>query len=122
MIIVGGMNINPILILVVLLLGAVLVTGLSFLVSAFARDFMSVLAWSVPFLVVMMVPALGVLLPGAITGWVKVVPSYYIVDTIHRVANYGLGWGDVWNSLLILLGYTLVIITVGILVLRRKLQ
>jgi hypothetical protein len=122
MIIVGGMNINPILILVVLLLGAVLVTGLSFLVSAFARDFMSVLAWSVPFLVIMFVPALGVLLPGAITGWVKVIPSYYLVDTIHRVANYGSGWGDVWGSLLILLGYTLVIIAAGILVLRRKLQ
>jgi ABC-2 type transport system permease protein len=122
MIIVGGMNINPILILVVLLLGAVLVTGLSFLVSAFARDFMSVLAWSVPFLVIMFVPALGVLLPGVITGWVKVIPSYYLVDTIHRVANYGSGWGDVWSSLLILLGYTLVIIAAGILVLRRKLQ
>jgi ABC-type multidrug transport system permease subunit len=122
MIIVGGMNVNPILILVVLLLGAVLVTGLSFLVSAFAKDFMSVLAWSVPFLVIMFVPALGVLLPGVITGWVKVIPSYYLVDIIHRVANYGSGWGDVWSGLLILLGYTLVIIAAGILVLRRKLQ
>ena len=122
MIIVGGMNINPILILVVLLLGAILVTGLSFLVSSFAKDFLSVLAWSVPFLVIMFIPALGVLIPGAITGWVKVIPSYYLVDAIHRVANYGLGWGDVWGSLMILLGFTAVIITAGILVLKRKLQ
>lgn len=122
MVIVGGMNINPLLILVALFLGAVLVTGLSFLVSAYAKDFMSVLAWSVPFLVVMMIPALGVLLPGAITGWVKIIPSYYLVDTLHRVANYGSGWGDVWVGLLILLGYSLVIISAGILVLRRKLQ
>ncbi len=122
MVIVGGMNINPLLILIALFLGAVLVTGLSFLVSAFAKDFLSVLAWSVPFLVVMFIPALGVLLPGAITGWVKIIPSYYLVDTIHRVANYGSGWGDVWGSLLILLGYAAVIITAGILVLRRKLQ
>ncbi|MGD9143632.1 MAG: ABC transporter permease [Dehalococcoidia bacterium] len=122
MIIVGGMNINPILILVALLLGAVLVTGLSFLISAFARDFLSVLAWSVPFLVILFIPALGVLIPGAITGWVKIIPSYYLVDTIHRVANYGSGWGDVWGSLMILLGFAAVIIAAGILILRRKLQ
>ena len=122
MAIVGGMNINPVIILVVLLIGAALATGLSFLISAFAKDFMSVLAWSVPVLVVLIVPSLGVMIPGAITGWVKVIPSYYLVDPIHRVTNYGSGWGDVWISLLILLGYTVAIVGVGILVLRRKLQ
>jgi len=122
MAIVGGMNINPIIILVVLFIGAALATGLAFLISAFAKDFMSVLAWSVPVLVVLIVPSLGVMIPGAITGWVKVIPSYYLVDTVHRVANYGSGWGDVWTSLLILLGYTLAIVGLGILVLRRKLQ
>ena len=40
MAIVGGMNINPVIILVVLLIGAALATGLSFLISAFAKDFM----------------------------------------------------------------------------------
>jgi ABC-type multidrug transport system permease subunit len=83
---------------------------------------MSVLAWSIPVLVILIVPSLGVMIPGAITGWVKVIPSYYLVDTVHRVANYGSGWGEVWTSLLILLGYTIVIIGFGILVLRRKLQ
>ena len=122
MAIVGGMTINPVIILVVLLIGAALATGLSFLISAFAKDFMSVLAWSVPVLVVLIVPSLGVMIPGAITGWVKVIPSYYLVDPIHRVTNYGSGWGDVWISLLILLGYTVAIVGVGILVLRRKLQ
>lgn len=122
MTIVGGMNIHPVIILVVLFIGAALATGLSFLISSFAKDFMSVLAWSVPVLVILIVPSLGVMIPGVITGWVKVIPSYYLVDTVHRVANYGSGWGDVWTSLLILLGYTLVIVGAGILLLRRKLQ
>ena len=122
MAIVGGMNINPVIILVVLFIGAALATGLAFLISAFAKDFMSVLAWSIPVLVILIVPSLGVMIPGAITGWVKVIPSYYLVDTVHRVASYGSGWGDIWTSLLILLGYTVVIIGFGILVLRRKLQ
>jgi ABC-2 type transport system permease protein len=122
MTIVGGMNINPIIILVVLFIGAALATGLSFLISAFAKDFMSVLAWSVPVLVILIIPSLSVMIPGAITGWVKAIPSYYLVDAVHRVANYGSGWGDVWTSLLILLAYTVAIVGIGILVLRRKLQ
>ena len=122
MAIVGGMNVQPLIVLIALLLGAVLATGLSFLISAFAKDFMSVLAWSVPVLVILIVPSFSIMFPGVITVWVKIIPSYYLVDTVHRVANYGSGWGDVWTSLLILLGYAVVIIGAGILVLRRKLQ
>jgi len=58
--------------------------------------------------------------PGAVTGWVKVIPSYYLVDTVHRVANFGAGWGDVWLNLLILLGCDLALTWIGIIALRRK--
>ena len=120
MAVVGGMNLNPVIILIVLLLGSVLATGIAFLISAQAKDFMSVLAWSVPALVILIIPSFGIMFPGAITGWVKVIPSYYLIDTIHRVANFGSGWGDIWTNMLILLGFSAVIIWAGILVLRRK--
>ena len=97
-------------------------TGVSFLISAFTKDFLSVLAWSVPVLVILIVPTFNIMFPGAITGWIKIIPSHYLVDTVHRVANYGSGWGDVWTSLLILLGYTIAIVGAGILILRKKLQ
>jgi ABC-2 type transport system permease protein len=66
------------------------------------------------------VPSFGVLFPGAITSWIKVLPSYYLVDTVHRVANFGSGWGDIWLNLVILLGYCLVITLMGILLIRRR--
>jgi ABC-2 type transport system permease protein len=118
--IVGGMNIHPVIILLALLLGAAMATGISFLISAYARDFMSVLAWSIPALVILIIPTFNIMFPGAITGWIKVIPSYYLVDTIHRVANFGSGWGDIWTNLLILLGFTAAIMGAGILILRRK--
>lgn len=118
--IIGGMNLQPLIILVTLLLGAALATGISFLISSFARDFMSVLAWSIPALVILIVPSFNVMFPGSITGWIKVIPSHYLVDTIHRVANFNTGWGDIWTNLLILLGFTVVIMWAGILILRRK--
>jgi ABC-2 type transport system permease protein len=122
MVIVGGMNVQPLIILVTLLLGAAIVTGVSFLISARAKDFMSVLAWSVPVLIILLTPSFSVMFPGAITEWVKVIPTYYLVDTIHRAANFGSGWGDIWLNLVILLAFIVVLNWLGIAVLRRKFQ
>lgn len=122
MIIIGGMNIQPLIILISLLLGAALATGISFFISARAKDFMSVLAWSFPILIILIIPSFTVMFPGAVTGWIKIIPSYYLVDTVHRAANFGSGWGDVWVNILILFGFTLVIFWAGIYALRRKFQ
>ena len=118
--IVGGMSRQPLIILTALLLGAVLVTGISFIIASLSKGFMSVLAWGIVILITMFIPAFGVMFPGAVTGWVKVIPSYYLVDTVHRVANFGSGWGDVWLNLLILLGCDLALVWIGIIALRRK--
>jgi len=120
MAIVGGMSQQPLIILVTLLLGAVLVTGIAFIIASLAKDMMSVMAWGVVTLIPLLIPSTSVIFPGAITGWVKVIPSYYLVDTVHRVANFGAGWGDVWLNLLILVGFDLAIVWIGIMALRRK--
>ena len=120
MTIVGGMNQQPLIILVALLLGAVLVTGIGFIIASLAKDFMSVLAWGMVALIPLFIPSFGVMFPGAVTGWVKVIPSYYLIDTVHRVANFGAGWGDVWLNLLILIGFDIALVCIGIMALGRK--
>ena len=122
MLIVGGFSGGPLIILIALLLGAILVTGAAFLVSSVSKDFMSVLGWSIPAFILLIVPSFSILFPGAISDWIKVIPSYYLIDTVHRVANFGSGWGDIWLNLLILLGFCLVITFTGVSVLRRRLQ
>lgn len=120
MAIVGGMNEQPLIIIATLLLGAVLVTGIGFIIASLSKDFMSVLAWGMVALIPLFIPSFGVLFPGAVTGWIKVIPSYYLVDTVHRTANFGAGWGDIWLNLLILIGFDLVFVWIGIMALRRK--
>ena len=120
--IVGGLSGQPLIILVALLLGAVLVTGVGFIIAAVSKDFMSVLGWGVLSFIVLLIPSFSVIAPGVITGWVKIFPSYYLVDTVHRAANFGSGWGDVGINLLILLGFSLAILWIGITLLRRKFQ
>lgn len=122
MLLVGGLVHGPALILAALLLGSLLVTGLSFLLASAAKDLLSVMAWSIPALVVLIVPSFGVLLPGALSGWVRIIPSHYLVDTVHQVASLGAGWGEVWVNLLLLLAFGSLFSGLGIVALRRKLR
>jgi ABC-2 type transport system permease protein len=122
MVLVGGLSEQPAIIILALLLAALLVTGVGFLIASLARDMMSVLAWGVLALVVLVIPAMSMLFPGVITGWAKVIPSYYIVDTVDRVANYGSGWPDIWQNLLILLAFDVAFLVVGMVALRRRFQ
>lgn len=121
MLITGGLNQQPAIILITLILAALLVTGIGFLLASVGKDLMSVMAWGLPAMIILAVPAFGVMFPGTISDWVKVIPSYYLVDTVHLSANFGYGWGDVWQNLLILTGFVIVFVGLGIMTLRRKL-
>jgi len=118
----GGLGREQLLIVTTLLLAAFMVTGLGFLIAARGRDLMSVMAYGMPAIIVLSVPSFGVLFPGAAAGWVKVIPSYYLVDIVNQTVNYSAGWADAWQSLLILLGFDIVIVALGIITLRRRLR
>jgi ABC-2 type transport system permease protein len=122
MALVGGLNQQPVIVILALLLAALLVTGIGFLIASLAKDMMSVLAWGVLALVILVIPSMGTMFPGVITEWVKVIPSYYVVDTVDRVASYGSGWPDIWLNLLILLAFDVAFLLIGMVALRRRFQ
>lgn len=110
----------PLLLLTTLLLGALLVTGIGFLIGAAGKDMLSVMAWGVLIMILLGIPAFGVLFPGTLTGWVKLIPSYYLADTVHQVVNFGAGWQQVSANLAWLLVWDAVLLLAGVLVLKRK--
>jgi len=118
----GGFSQQPLVIIVALLLGSGLATAIGFLLAARGKDLMSVMAWSVPVLLLLLIPGLVVMFPGVTSDWIKVIPSYYLVDTVHLAANFDAGWADVWSNLLILLLLSLVFFGLGIVALRRRMR
>ncbi len=122
LLITGGLRTEPLLVLTALLLGAFLVTGISFLIASVAGDMMSVMAWGMLALIVLAIPAFNLLLPGLTTDWIKILPSYYLVDIVYRVLNFGAGWSQASSGLLTLLAFGLVFFVLGAYALRRKLQ
>ena len=121
-IVVRGMSEQPLIIATALLLGAVLVTGVGFIMAALGKDFVTVMAWGIPVMIVFSIPAIGIMMPGALSDWIMAIPSYYVSDTMYQASIFGAGWGDVWGNLAILAGCNVLIVLIGILALRRKFQ
>jgi len=120
MILVGGFNNQPLIILVTLFVGCLMVVGIGFFLASVTRDVNAVTGWGMLILIILAVPGLGTAIPGLISNWAKVIPSYYLTDTISRVVNYGAGWAEVGINLLILTAFTAVVILVGMMTLRRR--
>lgn len=120
MALVGGLAAQPLPVLAALALGAVMVTGLAFVLATLGRDMLSVMAWSVVVLVVLTIPAYGVLFPGSVSGWVQLVPSYYLVRAVDLASNFGLGFSALWDELVILAAVDVAALGLGMAALQRR--
>lgn len=116
----GGLKREPLLVLIALILGSLLVTGIGFLMASGSRDMMSVMGWGILAVIVLSLPSFSVLFPGVFTNWIKAIPSFYLVDTVHQVINFGAGWSEVGINLLMLLGLSLAFLGLGVLTLQRR--
>jgi len=122
MIITGSLTQNTLLIIITLLLGSAMVTGLAFFIASISKDLMSVVAWGSLSMVILFLPIFTVIFPGLVSGWVKIIPSFSVVDILHRAVNFDIGWSGNLNNLMLLFGFNFVFISVGIIALKRKLK
>ncbi|MGI2336780.1 MAG: ABC transporter permease [Dehalogenimonas sp.] len=120
--IVGGFAHEPLVILTTLFIASIFVVGAGFLVASLARDVNAVIGWGMIILILFAIPGFGAIVPGLLADWAKAIPSYYMIDTINRVVNYGAGWSDISSNLIIMTGITAVIVLAGLIALRRRFQ
>ncbi|MCK6576624.1 MAG: ABC transporter permease [Anaerolineae bacterium] len=118
----GGLTTEPLLVLITLLLSALVVVGLAFLIASASRGMMGVMAWSVLVIILMMIPSYGVVFPGVASNWAQILPSYYMLDTLHQVVNFGASWNAVGGNLVILLVVGVALMTAGAMVMERKVR
>ncbi len=113
---------QPVLVLTAMLLGALMVTGFALIAGTFGRDFISVLFWSMLFMIPMMIPAFGLLFPGSASLWIRAIPSYGLVETLTGATVYGEGWAESLPNLALLAAWTVAAFVVGLGILKRKVQ
>lgn len=113
---------EPLLILTFMLLGAVMVSGTAMIAGSSGRDFISTLFYGMAFMIPLMIPAFGALFPGTSSLWIRLLPSYPLVDGLVEVATYGGGWAETLPQLGALLGWCIGLFGLGWIILRRKVQ
>lgn len=123
LLLVGGLTSeNWSLVLVTLLMGSMMFTGVALFVGASGKDFMGQLFYSMLFVIPLLIPTFSVLFPGTAAVWVKVLPTYPIIDTLVGAMNYGATWSDSLGSLAYAAGWLVVLFIGGLFALKRKVQ
>jgi ABC-2 type transport system permease protein len=109
-------------VLLALLLGALLVTGVGLIAGATGGDFVAVVFWCMLFFIPLAIPAFGVLFPGAPTLWVQVLPSYGLVEILSRGTAAGASAVELIPYLVPLAAWVAVALLVGTVVLRHRVR
>lgn len=120
LLITGGLAVQPAVMLLAIALGALLFTSVAFLLSSISKDMLSVTGWGTLAILILALPSFNLVLPGLTSDWVRVIPSYYLIDTVHRVLNFGASWPEVLTNLAVLAALTVALFGLGILALRRR--
>lgn len=119
-ILIGAFAVNAPAVIVILLLGAILVTGLGMLAGSYGRDFLGTLLVAMLFMIPMMIPAFAALFPGTAPTWIRILPTYGLVEAIIGVTANGDGWRQIAPVLLLLAAWGVALFGAGFLVLRRR--
>ncbi|MCX8007303.1 MAG: ABC transporter permease [Coriobacteriia bacterium] len=121
LVLIGGLTAaNWSIMLVVLIIGAVMFTGVALFVGAAGKDFMGQLFYAMIFTIPLLVPAFAVLLPGSVAPWVRVLPSYPVIDVLVKTTVYGGGWREASGPLAYAVVWLVALYGAGVLALRRK--
>ncbi len=110
------------LLLLTMLVGSLMFTGVAMIVGAAGKDFLGTLFYGVLFLVPLMIPAFAILLPGTASEWIRFLPTYGMTQVLTGITAYGLGWADVWQNLLAATAWVIVIYLAGLFTLKRKVE
>ncbi|MBN2405608.1 MAG: ABC transporter permease [Coriobacteriia bacterium] len=123
LLLVGGLTPeNWSLVLAVLLIGSMMFTGVALFVGSSGRDFMGQLFYSMVFVIPLLIPSFSVMFPGTAAAWVKVLPTYPIINTLVGAFNYGMTWSDAAGSLAYAVIWLVVLFGAGLLALKRKVE
>lgn len=120
---VGGITAqNWSLVLAVLVIGAIMFTGIALFVGSAGKDFMGQLFYAMLFTIPLLIPALSVLFPGSVAPWVRLIPTYPVIDVLVRSTVYGGTWSDSWTSLAYAVLWLVIIYGAGLFALKRKVE
>ncbi len=123
LLLIGGLTAeNWSLVLVTLLMGAIMFTGVALFVGSAGKDFMGQLFYAMLFTIPLLIPSFSVLFPGSVADWVRVLPTYPIIRVLVDATVYGGTWADAGGMLAYAGAWLVVLYAAGLMALKRKVE
>jgi ABC-2 type transport system permease protein len=111
---------EPLLLIMVLALGAVMAAGFGVLLGIYAKDVTTIFTIWKSAGIILFAPAIVYMFPG-IPQWVgRIFPTYYLTQPIVELSLAGSGWTDIATNIFILIAIDIALIIILLLLLRRK--
>jgi ABC-2 type transport system permease protein len=102
---------QPLLMLVVFVLGSFLGVEWGLLLGMLSKDQTIFVAYIKAFGIFLIAPALFIIFPSWPQWIAKIFPTYYIANPIFRISIYGEGWSELGWQVLALAGFVLLFLT-----------
>ena len=113
---------NVLFLLSMVLMASMMVAGIGMITGSAGKDFMGTLLYGMLFMMLLVIPALTVLFPGLASPWIKMLPSYGIVEGMLGTTVYGTGWREFIPHLALVAVWDIIILGSGLLVLKKKVE
>ncbi|OGD35358.1 hypothetical protein A2V94_04435 [Candidatus Atribacteria bacterium RBG_16_35_8] len=111
---------EPVLLIIVLALGAVMAAGFGMLLGVYTKDFVTIFTIWKSAGIILFAPAIIYMFPG-IPQWVgKIFPTYYVTQPIVELSQNGGVWTDIATNTYILIAIDIALIFILLFALRRK--
>ncbi len=108
------------LVLILVVLGAAMMSAVGMIAGSAGKDFMSTLFGSIIFIVPLVIPAFATLFPGGTSTWIQWLPSHGLVAAMVDVVGYGRGVSEVAWHLGTTIGWVVVLFATAWLILKRR--
>jgi len=113
---------EPLLLLLVLALGAIMATEIGLILGALLKNFTSLFTIYKMSCILLFAPAIVYMFP-QIPGWIgEIFPTYYVIQPIIEISQRDGGWSDIVASVFILTALDIILCGVVMYILRKTRQ
>lgn len=111
---------QPLLLLTLLLLGAIMAATISLMLGTLIKDFTTLFSVWKSGGILLFFPALAYIFP-QIPQWLsKLFPTYYLITPIVEVIQKGAGWQEAWLNMTVLSGVDVLLIVILLVIIKVK--
>jgi len=113
---------QPLLLVLVMLLGAIMAVEFGLIAGALLKDFTTLFTIWKSGGILLFAPAIIYMFP-QIPEWIgRIFPTYYVIQPIVEISQRGGGWPDIATNVFILIGLDLILIGVVMFTTRKTMQ